>query len=210
MIQRNPKALFDHIMHEEIYESIDAVDQATDFGGKFISNHQVVLGGFEKAKTELLQVQDLIISAKGGSFISAQYGSYIMKELDIFNTIRISDPSELKPNDFKEMKYGGFLTLTQSGNGKDLAEALRMAYKNDMTCFNIVNMENSPITQVIDKIIKEEKDSSDDEFLEKNIGLYQKSGHCYSDVKSFIPQVVCMSLVALWFSDKKQNQNLQS
>jgi hypothetical protein len=41
-------------MHEEIYESIDAVDQATDFGGKFISNHQVVLGGLEKAKTELL------------------------------------------------------------------------------------------------------------------------------------------------------------
>lgn len=55
-IQRNPKALFDHIMHEEIYESIDAVDQATDFGDKFISNHQVVLGGFEKAKTELLQI----------------------------------------------------------------------------------------------------------------------------------------------------------
>ena len=49
-IQRNPKTMFNHIMHEEIYESIDAVDQATDFGGKFISNHQVVLGGFEKAK----------------------------------------------------------------------------------------------------------------------------------------------------------------
>jgi len=80
-IQRNPKALFDHIMHEEIYESIDAVDQATDFGGKFISNHQVVLGGLEKAKTELLQIQDLVISAKGGSYISAQYGTYIMKEL---------------------------------------------------------------------------------------------------------------------------------
>jgi glucosamine 6-phosphate synthetase-like amidotransferase/phosphosugar isomerase protein len=38
-IQRNPKAMFDHIMHEEIVESIDAVDMATDFGGKFISDH---------------------------------------------------------------------------------------------------------------------------------------------------------------------------
>jgi len=26
-------------MHEEIIESIDAVDLATDFGGKFISDH---------------------------------------------------------------------------------------------------------------------------------------------------------------------------
>jgi len=26
-------------MHEEIVESIDAIDLATDFGGKFISDH---------------------------------------------------------------------------------------------------------------------------------------------------------------------------
>lgn len=79
-----------------------------------------------------------------------------------------------------------------------------------MTCFNVVNMENSPITRVIDEIIKEEKgsDSSEDNYFEKNIGMYQKSGHCYSDVKSFIPQVVALSLVALWFSDKKQNLSL--
>lgn len=38
-IERTPKAMFDHIMQEEIYESIDAVDFATDFGNKFISNH---------------------------------------------------------------------------------------------------------------------------------------------------------------------------
>jgi len=71
-------------------------------------------------------------------------------------------------------------------------------------------MENSPITRVIDEIIKEDRgsDSSEEQFLEKNIGMYQKSGHCYSDVKSFIPQVVCMALVALWFSDKKQTQSL--
>ena len=55
-VERNPKALFDHIMQEEIYGSIDAVDQATDFGSKFISNHQVVLGGFEKAKEELIHI----------------------------------------------------------------------------------------------------------------------------------------------------------
>lgn len=47
--QRKPKASYNHIVHEEIYESIDAIDQATDFGGKFISDNQVVLGGFEKA-----------------------------------------------------------------------------------------------------------------------------------------------------------------
>lgn len=37
-------------MLAEIYESIDAIDLATSFGEKFISSHQVILGGFEKAK----------------------------------------------------------------------------------------------------------------------------------------------------------------
>jgi len=41
--------MYRHILHEEIVESIDAVDQATDFGGKFISDNEVVLGGFERA-----------------------------------------------------------------------------------------------------------------------------------------------------------------
>jgi glucosamine 6-phosphate synthetase-like amidotransferase/phosphosugar isomerase protein len=38
-VERNSKSQFDHIMLEEIYGSIDAVDQATDLGSKFISNH---------------------------------------------------------------------------------------------------------------------------------------------------------------------------
>ena len=58
-------------MQEEIYESIDAVDSATDYGSKFISSNQVVLGGFDKAIVELTQIQDLFISSKGASSIAA-------------------------------------------------------------------------------------------------------------------------------------------
>ena len=30
-----------------------------------------------------------------------------------------------------------------------------------------------------------------------------KIGFCYSDIKSFIPEVIAMALVSIWFSDKK-------
>jgi hypothetical protein len=36
-----------------------------------------------------------------------------------------------------------------------------MAYKNNFTCFNVVNIENSPITQVIDTIQKEKLANED-------------------------------------------------
>ena len=38
---------------------------------------------------------------------------------------------------------------------------------------------------------------------DENIGFYMKSGFCYSDVKCFIPQILAMALVSIWFSDKK-------
>lgn len=33
--------------------------------------------------------------------------------------------------------------------------------------------------------------------------MFMKSGYCYSDVKSFVPEVISMALVALWFSFNK-------
>jgi hypothetical protein len=69
-----------------------------------------------------------------------------------------------------------------------------------------VNIEDSPITRVIDELNAEKKieekktkpvvlfnasDSNEDsEELEKgneNIGVYMKSGMCYSNIKSFLP-----------------------
>ena len=32
-----------------------------------------------------------------------------------------------------------------------------------------------------------------------------KSGFCYSDLKCFVPEVLAMALVSIWFSDKKTN-----
>jgi glucosamine 6-phosphate synthetase-like amidotransferase/phosphosugar isomerase protein len=85
-----------------------------------------------------------------------------------------------------------------------LIDALRTAKELQMTCINVVNVEDSPITKVGENFASNGFDTTP----EKNIGLYMKAGYCYCDIKSFIPEVVCMALVALWFSDhkaKKQN-----
>jgi len=61
---------------------------------------------------------------------------------------------------FKELKYGGFLTVSQSGKGEQLMKAMRLAFDHHLTCFNIVNIEDSPITQSIDNFIKEDEEKS--------------------------------------------------
>ena len=154
-IERTPQAPFSHIMQEEVYASIDAVDFATDFGNKFISPHQVVLGGFEKAVQELIQIQDLVISAKGSSRLASLYGEYMMRDLEIFNSVSVFDPSEINPLMLSDLRYGGFMSVTQSGSGKAAIDALKLAYAKNLTCFNVVNTESSPITKAIDEVQKE-------------------------------------------------------
>lgn len=55
-IARNPKAMFNHIFHEEIVESIDSIELVTDYGSKFVSDHQVYISGFNKNRQELLLI----------------------------------------------------------------------------------------------------------------------------------------------------------
>ena len=70
-------------------ESIEAMSSVTDDGAKFISDHQVVLGGFERAKEELLLVQNLVVAANGPSYIAAEYGALLMRHLRIFNSVKV-------------------------------------------------------------------------------------------------------------------------
>jgi len=63
-----------------------------------------------------------------------------------------------------------------------LINALKMAKELELTCINVVNVEDSPITKVGDVLAGEDEGGK-----ERNIGFYMKSGYCYCDIKSFIP-----------------------
>jgi glucosamine 6-phosphate synthetase-like amidotransferase/phosphosugar isomerase protein len=134
------------------------------------------------AHEELRLIQNLIIAANGSSKIAAEYGSLLMKELNCFNTVRVFDGHDLRKGDLERLRYGGYLTLSQSGESQALINNLKIAKQLDLTCINVVNVEDSPITKVFD-----EKNSEDGGLKERNIGFYMKSGYCYSDIKSFIP-----------------------
>jgi fructoselysine-6-P-deglycase FrlB-like protein len=73
------------------------------------------LGGFEHAHEELRLVQNMIIAGNGSSKIAGDYGAYLMKELKCFNTVRVMDGHEIKKGDLERLKFGGYLTLSQSG-----------------------------------------------------------------------------------------------
>ena len=182
---------------DEILQSVETVQWVTDFGSKFVADDQVCLGGFDKCREELTLIQNLVIAANGPSRIAAQYGAYIMKHLRVFNSVQVYEANVLEKQDLMRVKFAGYLTLSQSGESKSLIKGVKDAISLGITCMNVVNVEDSPLTRVTCEF-------QDEFFDSENIGMYMKSGFCFSDVKSFIPEVISMALVALWFSHTKQ------
>ena len=54
----------------------------------------------------------MVVVANGSSKIAADYGVSIMKELKMFNTIRVFDGYEIKRGDLERLRFGGYLTLS--------------------------------------------------------------------------------------------------
>ena len=50
------------------------------------------------------------------------------------------------------------MTVTKNGGDKDLVNAVKLAYKSELTCMNVVNQINSPVTKAIDVVLREQKD----------------------------------------------------
>jgi D-arabinose 5-phosphate isomerase GutQ len=69
-----------------------------------------------------------------------------MKQLKCFNTVKVFDGHDIKEGDFERLKFGGYLTVSQSGKSDHLVKAIELAKKHDITCINVVNVEDSPIT----------------------------------------------------------------
>jgi glucosamine 6-phosphate synthetase-like amidotransferase/phosphosugar isomerase protein len=74
-----------------------------------------------------------------------------LKELKCFNTVRVFEGHDLRRGDLERLRFGGYLTLSQSGESSSLIKGLKMAKELDLTCINVVNVEDSPITKVGDE-----------------------------------------------------------
>lgn len=72
-----------------------------------------------------------------------------MRHLQIFNSVKVLNGNQMNKREIERVKYSGFLTLSQSGDAKNLIQGIITATKLGVSCINVVNVEDSPITRVI-------------------------------------------------------------
>jgi len=183
---------FPHWTLKEIFEQPEAVARSIAFGGRFTGNDSVKLGGLDSSRASLKTIRHLLIVGCGTSYYAGLAGAKIMRSLSALETVRVIDASEVSKNDFPK-EGGGVLALSQSGETKDVHRAVMLANEENIFCFSIVNTVRSLIARAT------------------NCGLYMHAGreNGVASTKSFTCQVVCLALVAIWFSQNNPNPGTQ-
>ena len=155
----------------------------------------VKLGGIDKKKDILKDINNLILLGCGTSYNAGLCGLNYFKELCIFNTIQIFDGAEFKMQDVPLIGKTALILLSQSGETKDLHRCIKLAKDNNIITIGVVN--------VVDSLISREVDC----------GCYLNAGREVSvaSTKSFTSQCIVLSMIALWFSNiQNVNRDLRN
>ena len=223
--QLNPNLTPEPYAHwtiKEIYEQPVTIQNSINMGGRIKTDSEVKLGGLdEKCKLLKLQkIRHIILLGCGSSYNAAQYGAYYFKMLCNFETVQVFDGAELSLLDLPKHSAHpsapkndelsiGFILISQSGETKDLYRCIELlkeyGQSQAVSHLETTHIVTIGVVNVVDSLIAREVDC----------GVYCNSGQeiGVASTKSFTSQVVCLSLIALWFSqlhdiNKKLRQNV--
>jgi len=157
---------------------LNAINQ----GGRILNANMVKLGGLEMHANVLLNVDNVVLLGCGTSYYAGLYGMHFFKRLCKFNTVQVFDGAEFGEHDIPRHGKTAMILISQSGETKDLYRCMHIGE-------NVVRIG---VINVVDSLIAREVDC----------GVYCNAGTevGVASTKAFTSQVVCLSLMALWFA----------
>ena len=187
---------YDHWTLKEIHYQPTCVLNAINNGGRIKNQTEVKLGGLEQHIGILKDITNIIILGCGTSFNAGLYGMYYFKKMCNFNCVQTFDGAEFNEDDICKTGKTAVILISQSGETKDLHRCIGIAQQHKLVTIGVIN--------VVDSLIAREVDC----------GIYCNSGVevGVASTKSFTSQVVCLSLISIWFAqihDLNENKRLK-
>jgi glucosamine--fructose-6-phosphate aminotransferase (isomerizing) len=184
---------FAHWTLKEIHYQPSVVLNAINNGGRIAGPSRVKLGGLPPQT--LKEVDNIVILGCGTSFFAALYGMHFFKRLCNLNTVQVFDGADFSEYDIPKQGKTALILVSQSGETKDLHRCIDIAEKNQMVTIGVINAVDSLIAREVD------------------CGVYCNAGVevGVASTKAFTSQVVCLSLIAIWFSQLHEvNEHLRT
>jgi len=172
----------------EMMEQPEAVSRALGYGGR-MAVEKVFLGGMDRNRERLEKIEHLIISACGTSLYAGMYGAKLMRSFGAFRTASAFDSAEIRAAEIPDQD-GGLMVISQSGETKDVHRAVKIAQDLGVPVISIVNSVGSLIAR------------------ETQLGVYLNAGreNSVASTKAFTTQVTVLGLLAMWFSQVRQER----
>ena len=179
---------YPHWTIAEIHQQVNSSKLAMGNGGR-IRGNVVVLGGLEQHAEDLIDIEHIIFLGCGTSYFSSFYVSHLFKKICTFTTIQCIDGAEFSEYDIPKTGKIGCIFITQSGETRDLHRCIQII---DSSTFSVMKIG---VINVVDSQIAREMDC----------GCYLNAGKEFAvaSTKSFTSQVIVLTLIGLWFSQKQ-------
>lgn len=184
---------FEHWTLKEINEQVESSLRAISLGGRLLEDDKVKLGGLENHKEILLRIDNIIILGCGTSYNAGLLGVEYFKDLCNFNTVQIFDGAEFTKKDIPKYGSTALILLSQSGETKDLHRCIEIGKDNNLFLIGVINVVDSMIAR------------------ESHCGCYLNAGRevAVASTKCFTSQCILMSMMAIWFSQIHESNNLK-
>jgi glutamine---fructose-6-phosphate transaminase (isomerizing) len=190
---------YPHWTLKEIHEQYEASIRAISFGGRILTDDQVRLGGLMEYKSDLKDIEHIVLLGCGTSLNAARHSIQYFRDLNKFTTIQALDGSEFTIADipYDQAEKTAAIFLSQSGETKDLYRCLKICRNADISVtIGVINAVDSLIAREVD------------------CGCYLNAGRevGVASTKAFTSQVILLSMVAIYFAqihdiNKKKRKN---
>ena len=184
-IFKNTKGTFKYWTIKEIYEQTKSLKRVLNNGARIIDEYHVKLGGLITKKTELENIDNIVLIGCGTSYNAAKIAVHYFNNLCNFNFVISIDGCEF--SDLNLPKYGktAALLLSQSGETRDVFNCIDSLDKLNILTIGVINVVDSLIARSV------------------NCGVYLNAGKeiGVASTKSFTSQLVVLNMIALWFSN---------
>ena len=183
------KSGYEHFMLKEIFEQPKTVREALRGRVDFINN-KIKLGGINNWISNILEVNQIIITACGTSWHAGIIGSYLFEELlDI--PVKVEYASEFRYRKAVVNSKTLILAISQSGETADTLAAIRKAKDLGALTIGIVNVVGSTIAR------------------ETHAGVYIHAGPeiGVASTKAFTSQVTILNVIGLFLAKYINQKN---
>lgn len=137
------------------------------------------------------KIKNLLISGCGTSYYAGLYGQLLMRWLDCFDSVDLVDSSEIDADSFQRPSNEcAILAISQSGETRDVVQALNVAETLNVKRLSIVNQVGSLVARM------------------SGCGVYLNAGRevAVASTKAFTSQVAVLGLLSIWFAQLKEDR----